>query len=61
MHFIYHETVFEPLENSLSKYGILYHYTSMSSRKAKIESTPLYSTFKLTKYRGNEKLKPNKK
>ena len=48
MHFIYHETVFEPLENSLSKYGILYHYTSMSSRKAKIESTPLYSTFKLT-------------
>ena len=37
---------------NMVRYGILHHHTS---KKRKIESTPLYSTFKL-KYRKNVKL-----
>ena len=43
---------------NLANCGIIYYYTSMiiPAKKRKIESTPLHSTFKLTKYRKNVKL-----
>ena len=43
---------------NLAKCGIIHYYTSMiiPAKKRKIESTPLHSTFKLTKYRKDVKL-----
>ena len=37
-------------------YTLLLHLNDHTSRKGKIESAPLYSIFKLTKYRKNVKL-----